>query len=107
MRLEPECIGCLFNQVLKAFRLLKPDISNEIILKSTDEGINTIESLINNGDEVLPMEVYEKIIIEKALNKYGSFNSAGKALGLTHKTVAAKARKFGIEKKISWDKRTI
>ncbi len=34
MKLEPECIGCLFNQILKAFRLLKPDISNNIILNA-------------------------------------------------------------------------
>ncbi len=32
MHLEPECIPCLFNQVLRAFQLLKPDISREIIL---------------------------------------------------------------------------
>ena len=32
MRLEPECIPCLFNQVFRAFQLLKPDISREIIL---------------------------------------------------------------------------
>ena len=31
------------------------------------------------------------------LKKYGSYNAAGKALGLTHKTVAAKARKYHIE----------
>ncbi|MBY8987531.1 MAG: hypothetical protein KGD61_03675, partial [Candidatus Lokiarchaeota archaeon] len=32
MHLEPECIPCLFNQVLRAFQLLKPDISREVIL---------------------------------------------------------------------------
>ena len=32
MILEPECIPCLFNQVLRAFQLLKPDISREKIL---------------------------------------------------------------------------
>ena len=31
-----------------------------------------------------------------ALEKYKSFNAAGKVLGITHKTVAAKARKYGI-----------
>jgi transcriptional regulator with PAS, ATPase and Fis domain len=41
-------------------------------------------------------EEYEKEIIKKALKEYGSFNSAGKALGLTHKTVASKARKYGL-----------
>jgi len=32
MILEPECIGCLFDQVYKAFNLLKPDISREKII---------------------------------------------------------------------------
>ncbi len=32
MQLEPECIGCLFNQVLRAFKLVKPDISREKVL---------------------------------------------------------------------------
>jgi len=32
MQLEPECVPCFFNQVLRAFKLLKPDISREIIL---------------------------------------------------------------------------
>lgn len=54
-------------------------------------------------DDILPLKEYEKIIIEKALKKYGSYNAAGKVLGLTHKTVAAKARQYGIEKKISWE----
>jgi len=43
-----------------------------------------------------PFEEYEKEIIRFALKKYKSFNAAGKALGITHKTVAAKARKFGL-----------
>ena len=33
---------------------------------------------------------------EVALRKYKSFNAAGKALGITHKTVAAKARRYGV-----------
>ncbi|MFW9866420.1 MAG: DUF89 domain-containing protein [Candidatus Thorarchaeota archaeon] len=32
MKLEPECIGCIFNQVLKAFRFLKPDVSRDEII---------------------------------------------------------------------------
>ncbi len=32
MKLEPECIGCLFNQVLKAFELLNPNISREVVI---------------------------------------------------------------------------
>jgi len=32
MQLEPECIGCLFNQVLRAFKLLNPDMPREKII---------------------------------------------------------------------------
>ena len=53
-------------------------------------------------DVILSWEEYEKQIIQRALKKYGSFNGAGKVLGLTHKTVAAKAKKYGIAKSVSW-----
>lgn len=49
--------------------------------------------------EIQTWEYYEKEIIRRALEKYGSFNAAGKALGLTHKTVAAKARKYHLDVK--------
>lgn len=45
---------------------------------------------------VLPWEAYEKKIIANALARCGSFNAAGKSLHLSHKTVAAKARKYGL-----------
>lgn len=53
--------------------------------------------------DLRPWVEYERRIIALALEKYGSFNAAGKALGLTHKTVAAKAQKYGIAKVVSWD----
>ncbi|MFX1442592.1 MAG: DUF89 domain-containing protein [Promethearchaeota archaeon] len=34
MRLEPECIGCLFNQILRAFLMIKPNISRDIIISA-------------------------------------------------------------------------
>ncbi|SDE79274.1 sigma 54-interacting transcriptional regulator [Sporomusa acidovorans] len=52
---------------------------------------------------VLSWAEYEKRIIALALTQYGSYNAAGKALGLTHKTVAAKAQKYGIKKAVSWE----
>ncbi|MBM7613773.1 sigma-54 interaction domain-containing protein [Alkaliphilus hydrothermalis] len=55
-------------------------------------------SLINvdcNG-QMATLEDYEKAIIQKALDQFGSFNKAAKALGITHKTVAFKARKYNI-----------
>jgi transcriptional regulator with PAS, ATPase and Fis domain len=46
--------------------------------------------------EVRSWEEYEKEIIAHALKQAGSFNAAGKLLRLSHKTVAAKARKYGL-----------
>lgn len=57
-----------------------------------------------SDEAILPWDTYEKKIIKMALDKYGTFNRAAKVLGLTHKTVAAKARKYGLEKAISWEK---
>lgn len=54
-------------------------------------------SSIWTEDQIYPWECYEKEIIQRALKTYGSYNAAGKALGLTHKTVAAKARKYQLE----------
>ncbi|MGV8144995.1 MAG: sigma 54-interacting transcriptional regulator [Alkaliphilus sp.] len=54
--------------------------------------------LINttNGD-VATMQEYEREIIKYALDKYGSFNKAGKALGLCHRTIGLKAKKFKLK----------
>ncbi|GAU78965.1 sigma-54-dependent Fis family transcriptional regulator [Fusibacter sp. 3D3] len=49
-----------------------------------------------NSGELYTYESYDKEIIRLALKQYKSFNLAGKALGLTHKTVAAKARKYNL-----------
>ncbi|VDN46784.1 Fis family transcriptional regulator [Petrocella atlantisensis] len=67
------------------------------VVGNHQENMNkSVESLITEMDHELTYEEYEKIIIKKALKKHGSYNKAGKALGLTHNTVAAKARKFNI-----------
>lgn len=60
-------------------------------------GKTSAEEIVTGNDEIMPWEYYEREIIRKAFKKYGSYNAAGKALGLTHKTVAAKARKYHIE----------
>lgn len=50
----------------------------------------------SENEPVLRWEEYEKSIIANALRQYGSCNAAGHALGLSHKTVSSKARKYGI-----------
>ncbi|MFT9485835.1 MAG: sigma 54-interacting transcriptional regulator [Tepidibacillus sp.] len=47
--------------------------------------------------KVKTMEEYEREIFQYAIQYYPSFNSVSKALGLTHKTVASKVRKYGLE----------
>ncbi len=73
------------------------DIPN-YIKEALGEAIEPIndEMAIMTEEKIYSMEEYEKVIIEKALNKYESFNRTGKALGLSHRTVARKARKYGI-----------
>ena len=50
----------------------------------------------NESDEIMKLEDYEKEIITLAIQKYKSFNKAGQALGITHRTVALKCKKYGI-----------
>lgn len=60
------------------------------------------QDFIGEDEELRSWEFYEKLIIEKALKKHNSYNSAAKALGINHKTVASKANKYGLEKNIYW-----
>ena len=48
----------------------------------------------NVGNDIESFDVYEKEIYRIAYEKYGSFNKAAKVLGVTHKTVASKLRKY-------------
>ena len=64
----------------------------------TDIATENIKSLINFEDgELRTMEEYEKEIVTLAMKKYKSFNKAGKALGLTHRTIALKCKKWNID----------
>ena len=49
MRLEPECIGCLFNQILKAFNLLNPSLPREAIIKAQKKMMNFIIKMDENS----------------------------------------------------------
>jgi PAS domain S-box-containing protein len=61
-------------------------------LKPTNEGLI---NLING--ELLPLKDYEKELIALAMKKYKSYNKAGKALGVTHRTMALKCEKYGVK----------
>ncbi|QCX34155.1 PAS domain-containing protein [Caloramator sp. E03] len=49
-------------------------------------------------EDMLRFEDYEKEIIKAAMEKYKTYNKAGKVLGLTHRTMALKCQKYGIKK---------
>ncbi|MDD3224077.1 MAG: sigma 54-interacting transcriptional regulator [Clostridium sp.] len=56
--------------------------------------------LINyrDNDDLKKLEDYEKELITIAMKKYKSYNKVGKVLGITHRTVSLKCKKYGIEK---------
>lgn len=51
---------------------------------------------LNEDDDIAKLEDYEKEILRFALKRFGSYNATGKALGITHKTVACKAKKYNL-----------
>ncbi|MGL5614877.1 MAG: sigma 54-interacting transcriptional regulator [Sarcina sp.] len=59
---------------------------------------SSLDSFEIDENNILSFEEYEKKIIEAAMKKYKSYNKAGKALGLTHRTVSLKCEKYGIKK---------
>ncbi len=113
-KVSDEAITCLSKHQWKGnIRELKNVLEQSIVLM--EEDVLTIDDLpkdiskryysqssyhssglinINYSEGLATMEDYEKEIIKHAMLLYGSFNKAGKKLGLTHKTIAAKARKY-------------
>ena len=67
-------------------------------LHDTKPGAHELNSIYGSivKDKIFPMEEYEKQIIRAALEKYGNYTAVGRVLGITHKTVAAKAQKYGL-----------
>ena len=87
----------LENVIERVITLMDSDCITVAALPSYIKGemaVREVESFA--GSAVLPWEEYEKQIIANALKECGSFNAAAKMLKITHKTVAAKARKYGI-----------
>lgn len=68
-------------------------ISKHYEIYDVSKPTSALVNLKKDGN-LATLEEYEKEIIQLAVDRFGSFNSAGKALGITHKTVAAKYRKF-------------
>lgn len=87
----------LENVIERVITLMDTDLITAAVLPSYIKGDiagREVQSLA--GDTVLPWEEYEKQIIANALRQGTSFNGAAKLLRISHKTVAAKARKYGL-----------
>lgn len=69
------------------------NLPNYIKVNFKKQNANLI-NLINN--DVATMEEYDRAIIKMALEKHKSFNKAAKALGLTHRTISLKAKKYNL-----------
>lgn len=75
-----------------------PIISTKDLPIYITSSANKKEHLINFKDgDLMPLEYYEKEIIKLAIEKYHSYNKAGKVLGVTHRTVSLKCKKYGID----------
>ena len=74
------------------------DLSSDITNLYYEQSQKRVNGFINATLEgkIESFDVYEKEIYRKAYEIHGSFNATGKALGVTHKTVASKLRKYEI-----------
>ena len=87
----------LENVIERVITLMDTDLITAAVLPSYIKGDiagREVQSLAD--DTVLPWEEYEKQIIANALRQGTSFNGAAKLLRISHKTVAAKARKYDL-----------
>jgi transcriptional regulator with PAS, ATPase and Fis domain len=80
---------------------LPSEISSLYDINVNDNGCSLIN--IDESGRIATLEEYEREIITHALKRFGSFNATGKALGITHKTVATKAKKYNIIDKMEYD----
>lgn len=95
----PGNIRELENIIERAMNLCDGDYISVKDLPSSMQKFTTISNNTVDINEynILTFEEYEKQIITLAMKKYKSFNRAGKALGLTHRTISLKCKKYGIE----------
>ena len=68
MKLEPECVGCILNQVLKAFKLVRPDIPHDVIISAQKK---LMSFLLNFDESANAAPIFGKVaygIISEMLN---------------------------------------
>lgn len=69
MKLEPECVGCLFNQVMRALSMLNPDLSTEEILKAQKKLMKYISNIDINKEETPIIAKFVYDIVSETLNE--------------------------------------
>jgi damage-control phosphatase, subfamily I len=69
MRIEPECIGCLLNQILSAFKTLKPNVDKELILKTQKQLMEYMLEIDLNEFTAPLIGKYLYNLVGKALEK--------------------------------------
>lgn len=94
----PGNIRELENIIERAMNFCDEKYISSFYLPSYFKSNETSSKDINiDKDNILPFEEYEKQIIKMAMEKYKTFNKAGKALGLTHRTISLKCKKYNID----------
>ncbi|MFX1396659.1 MAG: DUF89 domain-containing protein [Promethearchaeota archaeon] len=79
MRLEPDCYGCLLNQILKAFQLLKPETPRKTIISAQNKLMELLLQ-VNPDDpdsSIIGKKVYE--ILSQAIDNDDPYNEIKKA----------------------------
>ncbi|PJI08918.1 MULTISPECIES: sigma 54-interacting transcriptional regulator [Clostridium] len=111
IKIEENCLACFINYNWPGnIRELENIIERAINM--CDSGIITLKDLpfyitnidskndvikIDDESPILKLEDYEKRILTIAMKKYKSYNKVGKVLGITHRTVSLKCKKYNIE----------
>ncbi|AAK81028.1 transcriptional regulator with PAS, ATPase and Fis domain/phosphotransferase system HPr-like phosphotransfer protein [Clostridium acetobutylicum] len=110
-KIEESCLSCFMNYNWPGnIRELENIIERSINM--CDDGVIMLKDLpfyitniapqndivkIDDNSPLLKLEDYEKIILTIAMKKYKSYNKVGKILGITHRTVSLKCKKYNID----------
>ncbi len=97
MLLEPECIGCLLDQIYKALILLKPSISKEVIIDCQKKMMEylTNTDILSKPGPLIGKKAYQ--LISEVLGEVDPFKTLKKQYNLIALEYYEKAKEF-IEK---------